>query len=589
MTGIKKKMSIINKLSYIFDRKQKIRFGFLVVIIAIGSLLELLGVAAIMPLVDVVTNPSKIHSDKVYSAIFEKVNLDNDKQFIMLFIFALIAIYIVKNVYLIFMYDCQYRYTYNNHRRVAMSLMECYMSQSYLFHLSKNVSELQRNMREDVEMLFSAVLSVVQLISELLTCALLGGYLIVIDKTVSFSVIFLLGIFTITFLRFAKKKSTSFGGIFRKASVDLNKWVRQSFEGIKEIKVSNKEDTYIKIVDGLYKTKTTSQRRQNVLNVLPRPIFEAICVSSLLLVVGIKIAYGVDLQYFIPVLSAFAIAAFRLLPSFGRLTGYINNISYNKSAVDNVYGDLKEVEELKKKNLDRFEDKSEISFKKEIIINNISFTYPNTTRKILDDASLTITKDKSIAFIGASGSGKTTLADIVLGLLEPQNGIISVDGVNINDKPYGWHKLLGYIPQSIYLIDDTIRNNVLFGFQDDDDSKVWKALESAQLAEFVKSLDDGLDTIVGERGVRLSGGQRQRIGIARALYSEPEVLVLDEATSALDNETETAVMEAIDNLKGSRTMIIIAHRLTTIRNCDEVYEVGDGKIIKRDIQEVIPS
>ena len=322
---------------------------------------------------------------------------------------------------------------------------------------------------------------------------------------------------------------------------------------------------------------------------MPRPLFEAVCVCALLTVVGVKIFRGVELQYFIPVLSAFAIAAFRLLPSFGRLTAFINDIIYYSPAVENVYNDIREVDELQKKYANRFIDKSEINIEKCILVDNISFSYPSENKPILKNASVRIDKNKSVAFIGPSGSGKTTLADIILGLLEPQEGHIYADNIDINDKPYGWHKLLGYIPQTIYLTDDTIRENVLFGMPADEksDERVWKALEDAQLAEFVRGLERGLDTVIGERGVRLSGGQRQRIGIARALYSEPKVLVLDEATSALDTETETAVMEAIDGLRGSRIMIIIAHRLTTIRNCDEVYEIKNGTITIRDKEEVL--
>lgn len=582
-------MKVIRQLNYIFSRSQKIKMIILAFAILIGACIEVVGVAAIMPLVGIVTTPSLIHDNRFYNKLYVTFGFSSDRQFILFFIGVLIAIYILKNTYLILLSDLQNKFSLNNQRNIALKLMDCYMHQTYLFHLSKNVSELQRNVQGDVVMLFGAVLSSAQLFSELMTCLFIGVYLVILDKSISFGVIIILAIFATVFLKVTKERSLEYGNLVRGYNGDLGKWVRQSFEGIKDIKVANREDLYVEHVDKIYEDQAIVGRKKNIIAAMPRPLFEAVCICTLLVVVGIKIFKGVEFQYFIPVLSAFAIAAFRLLPSFGRLTAFINDIIYYSPAVENVYNDIREVEELQKEHVNRFIDKSEISLEKYILVDNISFSYPTENKPILKNASVRIDKNKSVAFIGPSGSGKTTLADIILGLLEPQEGHVYADNIDINDKPYGWHKLLGYIPQTIYLTDDTIRENVLFGMPADEksDEGVWRALEYAQLAEFVRGLEKGIDTVIGERGVRLSGGQRQRIGIARALYSEPEVLVLDEATSALDTGTETAVMEAIDGLRGSRTMIIIAHRLTTIRNCDEVYEIKNGNITKRNIEEVL--
>ena len=260
---------------------------------------------------------------------------------------------------------------------------------------------------------------------------------------------------------------------------------------------------------------------------------------------------------------------------------------YNKASVDNVFRDLKEAEELGKRELLQQHDIAKLSLNNEIRVSNLWFTYPNTTKKIFSDASVVIKKNKSVAFVGSSGAGKTTLADIIIGLLKPEKGQVFVDNLDVFTHLDAWHKSIGYIPQMIYLMDDTIRANVVFGLKEEeiDDEKVWKALERAELASFIQELENGIYTKVGDRGVRLSGGQRQRIGIARALYMEPEVLILDEATSALDNETEAAVMESIESLQGQTTMIIIAHRLTTIQNCDEIYEVDQGKITLKSSTE----
>ena len=578
-------METVKQLNYIFSRRQKLNFVILVIVILIGSMLELIGVALVMPLVDVLTNSNQIHSNSLYSKLFELFNIDSDLKFILIFIIALIIVYVVKNAYLLFMYDCQFRFTFNNKKRITLKLMRAYVYRPYEFHLSKNISELQRNIKEDVESLFQTILAVVQMASELLTCILLAIYLIIIDKAITFGILTVLIFFILVFLKSTKYKSYKYGEIARETVVGINKWTRQSFEGIKEIIIANKQELFLSKVDELQGKLSTTIRKQEVLNVSPRPTFEAITITSLLGVVGIKIYMGEDINQMIPVLSAFAVAAFRLLPSFGRLAGYLNKMIYNRAAITSVYNDLKDVEnEINIKDIDRTE---RFEFDKSIEIEDVFFAYPNCDNNVLNGLSMSIKKDKSIAIIGASGSGKSTLADMLLGLLEPSKGNILVDGVNINNNYCGWHMLIGYIPQLIYIMDDTIRNNVIFGEGEADDDKIWKALENAQLADFVKNLDEGLDTVVGERGIRLSGGQRQRIGIARALYSNPKILILDEATSALDNETETAVMGAIERLKGSHTMVIIAHRLTTIRNCDEIYEIVDGKAIYRDKSEVL--
>lgn len=290
--------------------------------------------------------------------------------------------------------------------------------------------------------------------------------------------------------------------------------------------------------------------------------------------------------YYISQLAAFAVAAMRLMPSVGRINEHATNMIYALPSVELIYRDLKAVEEYI--GVQEREEKEEWQLKDAIEVQDVTYCYPNTEEAVIDGADIRIEKGKTVAFIGSTGSGKTTMVDIILGLLSPQKGRVMADHINVHQKPKTFHAQVGYIPQVIYLSDDTIRNNIAFGVPTDkiDERAVLAAMEKAQLAEFVNTLPLGLDTIVGDRGVRLSGGQRQRIGIARALYHDPEILVLDEATSALDNETESAVMEAIENLQGMKTMIIIAHRLTTIRNVDTIYEVEKGRIVERSKEEV---
>lgn len=581
---------MLKKINYIFDKRQKRNLAILFVVMFIGGLMELLGVSLIMPLVNVIIEPEIMNTSKWAVFICKSLHISEQASFIIFLLAVLITVYIVKNIYLIMMYSLQYRFTFNNQRRLALRLMTCYINQSYLFHLSKNTAELQRNVTTDVNQFFSTILNCIQLLAELITCLFLIIYLAIKDPGVTLGVALTITLFALVFYVWFKRTLSELGGRFRKENAKLIKWLQQSFGGIKEVKVMNREQFFLEHYDSCYKSVSTMQRKQSLMQVIPKPILESISICGLLAVMMVRVIMGADLASLVPILSVFAVAAFRMLPAFNRITAYLSSIMFTKASVNALYEDLKEAEKLSLEKSEKEEQKSiNLELENSISVRDITFRYPNTENYVLENVNFEIPAYKSIALIGASGAGKTTLADVLLGVLHPEMGSITVDGVEVFENLYSWHRMLGYIPQVIYLIDDTIRNNVTFGIPENeiDEEQVWRALREAQLETFVKSLSQGLDTIVGERGVRLSGGQRQRIGIARALYSNPQILVLDEATSALDNETETAVMEAIDSLQGNKTMIIIAHRLSTISNCDFIYEVKDGQVIQREKDEVL--
>ena len=583
-------IEMMKKINYVLDRGQKIRLLILLAAIIVGALFETLGVSAVLPLITVVTDPDVLNEDNNYSKLAKLLNIGDVRTFILLMAIALIIVYIVKNIYILFMYNLQYRYTYNNQRRVSYRLMECYLSQDYLFHVSHNVAELQRNVGGDVSGFFQVVLNVIQLFTEGVTCAALVIFLLMQDVATTIAVIVLLTFFMLVVVLIFRKRMTRLGEENRRVGALLYKWISQSFGGIKEVKVTNREKYFLENYDAAYRRQVSIQRRQLLYGIAPRPIMETVCICGLLGFISARIFLGADIRSFVPIVSVFAVAAIRMLPSFNRISNNVTAIMYNKPSLEAVYKDLQGIEELRQKVLHDNTDNTIIDFKTGIEVKNISFYYPaNPDKTIISDVSLTIPKNKSVALIGSSGSGKTTLADVILGVLEPQQGRIYADDIDVYEHLHAWHKIVGYIPQAIYLMDDTIRANVAFGEdpKDIDDERLWKALKEAQLDEYVREQKDALDTIVGDRGIKLSGGQRQRIGIARALYRRPEVLILDEATSALDNDTETAVMESIDALSGTKTMIIIAHRLTTIRNCDIIYEVKDGKLRQRDKNEVL--
>ncbi len=582
-------MGDLKKIRYIFDRGQKIKLVLLGFVIIIGSLCELLGVTAILPFIQVAMDERSVFKNKYLRAVYEALNMTSPTNFLVLLAVALIVIYIVKNVYLGFMNYAIYRFTYNNQRKIAVRMQDAYMKQPYTFFLNHNSSELVRNVDTDTSMLFDTVLSALQLMVELIVCALLLVYLMIMDKSITIAVGIVIVVAFFMVIRTLKRDLRHRGQTVRECRADMSRWLYQSFGGIKETKIMEREGFFVKTFDDIYAKFAHNHCIYQTFSYIPKPLMETLCVCSLLAVVAFKLMRGVDSSYFIATMSVFAVAAFRLLPSFNRITGYISHILFNHTAVTSIYNDLKEIERLEKINSTTQNIDEELPFEKEIVVDNVCFHYPDIEENVLDRIGLTIPKNKSVALIGPSGAGKTTMADIILGVLSPQEGQILVDGVDAGTHMSKWHEKLGYIPQTIYLNDDTIRRNIAFAVdeKDIDEDRLNQVIKEAQLEDFIATLEDGVNTVIGERGVRLSGGQRQRIGIARALYDNPEVLILDEATSALDSETETAVMDAIDSLAGKKTLIIIAHRLTTLRNCDIIYEISNHVATMKDKSSVI--
>lgn len=579
--------SLLAKLGYIFDKKDKWKLTLLSAAIVVGSFLELAAVMVFVPFIEVLQEPGTIQSRWYLKEIYDLFGFHSTRSFMILIAVCIIGIYVIKNVYLILEKDYIFRFSYNTQMKLSTRLLAAYMKEPYTFHLNHNIAILQRSLHEDTSRFMQVILYTLELMAELAVSAVLVIYLLVVSKSITIIVLGFLAVFVGGFLLISRKYSRQLGFENQGYQGKIFQWMNQALGGIKEIKILEREAYFTDEFRKYWKKYARGLRIARTISILPKYTVEAVSMAGLLIAVIVKLLFGeADSVYFISQLAAFAVAAMRLMPSVGRINEHASNMLYALPSVELVYHDLVGIEGLSAGN--RQERNRDWRLQREIQVQGVSYHYPDTEELVLDDVSLAVKKGTTVAFIGSTGSGKTTMVDIILGLLTPVKGVVMADDINVHEQAQTFHAQVGYIPQTIYLSDDSIRNNIAFGVREEqiDEEAVREAVEKAQLREFIDSLPHGLDTIVGDRGVRLSGGQRQRIGIARALYHDPEILVLDEATSALDNETESAVMEAIEHLQGMKTMIIIAHRLTTIRNVDVIYEVSDGKVEMKRKDEV---
>ena len=574
-------MSLLREVNYLFDYKLKLKLVGMVFVILLGSIAELLGVAIILPIIELATDSESITTNKYCQFIMGITGETDARQILLIFIVLTIGLYVVKNLYLSWMSYMMNRFSKNTRMLFSVRLMESYMKQPYSYFLQKNTAEILRSVINDTVNLYAVIANTLQVISQGMTVFLIIVFLAFTNFVMTIVVAIVLGGATILIVLTLQKKLRRMGVKFQRTSAGIVQSVKQSFEGIKEVKITNKERYFVDDFSSIFNKATKIELVYNLLSAIPKYVIETICIGGIMAYLAIAIILGENMTEMLPQLSVFAMGAFKLLPSINALYASFSNILYNKASIDLIYHDIREVEKISDKCL-KSNAIETVKLKEKICVEQISFRYDNADKDVLTKVSLEIRKGESVAFVGESGSGKTTLVDIILGILYPYEGEILVDGMNIVENLEGWHRGIGYIPQMIFLLDDTIRKNVAFGIPDEeiDDEAVWRAIRDAKLYEFVKELELGLDTKVGEAGTRLSGGQRQRIGIARALYYNPEILVFDEATSALDTETEREVMEAINGLHGMKTMLMIAHRLSTIEGCDHVYCVS-GKNIEQ--------
>lgn len=571
-------MDKINKLRWVFTRRQKVKYIILLGLMMVAALLETLGIGLIVPFIGLLTNPEAIETNTILSWVYGLLAFDSYNSFLVFVTIVFLIVFIIKNVYMVFYYYVQNKIIYNEQINMSIRLFKVYMDRPYSFHLQRNSAELLRNVTNEVNQLFNSFIIPLSLvIIESITALFIFILLLSVALVPTLLTVIMVGLSSYIFMRVFQPKLYQAGKKRTQAYGQMIKWVQQGFGAGKEVKVKGIEKFFVDNYSKASVEYVTSLRFADLLGQIPRLYIETLLIAAVLSISMIIIFSDQSADYLITTLALFAMAAVRLIPSMNRVVSSLNRMKYATPSFDAVFDDIIDLDDrnrIKRKSKDIY--KYNMSFEDSIRVNNLGFAYPDQAEKnVVKDLSFEIKKGSSVAITGPSGSGKTTILDIMLGIYEPDQGSVTIDDLDIHDNIEAWQKLIGYIPQSIYLSDDTVRNNVAFGImpKDIDDEQVWKSLEQAQLADFVREMPEGLDSFVGENGVRLSGGQRQRVGIARALYHEPEILFLDEATSALDNETEKEVMAAIDGLKGHKTLIIVAHRLSTIENCDYRIEL----------------
>ena len=538
----------------------------------VGMILELLSLGLIIPLMGLLTQDDYVDR---YPELFRMMGEPSQQKILVVGVLFILFVYLVKAIFTYYSNWVQRAFLNRAKARLSNELFQRYLRQPYSFHLDNNSSTLITNAENGRTIISGGLEPLLVLLTDGLIAAGMFILLLIVEPLGTLCVLVLFAIASALF-QFSTRKRIHKWGIAKKVESRLVlKHLQQGLGGVKEVKIMGREQLFLAEHKRSVDASMEVDRRFMMLQVIPRLWLELLAIVGLVVLVMAMISSGDSVSEVLPVLGLFAATSFRIIPSINRILASVQTLGYSKPIIRSVYDDLQlsfpEIPEMG----------TEICFSKTVCFENVNFKYSNAVGNANENLSFCIGKGEAIGIIGHSGAGKSTLVDILLGLLQPTSGSVLVDGIDIQNNLRSWQDHIGYVPQTIYLVDDTVSRNIAFGLPDDmiDHDAVARSIKAAQLDEFVSSLSDGLKTIVGERGVRLSGGQRQRIGIARALYNDPDILVLDEATSSLDTETEQGVMDAVKELLGAKTIVIIAHRTTTVSYCTKVYKMVNAQIV----------
>jgi ATP-binding cassette subfamily C protein len=576
-------VKVIRQLWYILTPRERIEGAILIGAMVVGAFFETVSIGVVFPFIAVLKEPALLSKSKHLQPIAAYLDVTEPRKLFVILGLALIALFALKTGYLIQLYRWLFRYSMNKHVTLARQLLAGYLSAPYTLHLQRNSADLIRVTTRSVEDFTSIFLvNLLIVLGELLVLAALTGFLLFVEPFGALCALAVLAVPAAVVYRATQSRLAKAGQVAEHSFGSMIQWAEQALSGVKEITITGRRSFFIDQHSIHVYNFTDSLRSLTLLTTIPRFVLDTLAVAAMLVIAAILLGRGQDLQTSLLLLGMFALAAVRLIPSTSRLSSALAQLRYRYASTDVIYEELRA---LRQRPSDPLPGAAEehvppTPFREALTVEGVTYCYPESSRRAIDDVSLEIPRGQWVAFIGPTGAGKTTLADLILGLLAPSAGRILVDGRDIRDNLAGWQRNIGYVPQTVYLIDDTLRRNIAFGAPEDevDDERVWQALRDAQLDHLVRSLPGELNAIVGERGGRLSGGERQRLGIARALYRDPEVLVIDEGTANLDPATEAAIVEVVAGLRGKKTIIVIAHRLAFAKNCDCIYMLAQGCI-----------
>jgi len=582
-------IDIFKKLFSFLNKKEKKTTLWFMFFLTIAAGLEVIGITLVLPFIAMISDPEIIHKNAILNKIYSSLQLDNSKEGIIYTGILLFSVYLFKNLYFAVLYYYQFKFLAQKKTSLVSDLYSYYLKCPYSFHLNSNPADLFRNVNAAGKVIDQVWKPLTILVTEFLVLFILIAFLISLSPLATLTAILIVGLLVGGFYKLVHMKVAVWTRKNFHYSGLMTKWFHQGIGGIKEVKVQGKELFFTKEFRNYTDHVNYYNRAQNTINQFPRLFIETVLISAVIGFVIITVQYQSNLSLIIPTIAVFAAAAIRFLPSMNRILLASLQLRSGLVTVDLVYENQNKKIQLQEFTDNGNDDAPALSFKSNIELKNISFQYLKSNQITIQNVSLNIAKGQTVGFAGPSGAGKTTIVDLILGILQPDSGKIQIDGQDFKKFKHSWPKLVGYIPQTIFLCDDTVRKNVAFGLPNTEinDERVWAALKSANLDDFVRSMPKGLDTEIGDRGIRISGGQRQRVGIARAMYHDPEILVLDEATSSLDNETEQAVSKAIQSLFGKKTILIIAHRLSTITNCDKIFFFKGGKLLDTGSYETL--
>lgn len=576
--------ALLRQILETFDRRDRFLFVGLLAMMIIGAAVEVIGIGALTVFIAAIAQPDRGMESALLRPIARLIDGGVDARTVGWLGAGLVALFFVKNVYLAFLAHVQVHVVFNKEVRLSRDLLAGYLQEPYLFFLRHNSAQLIRNVTHEVSHYVNGIiLPGLALLSEAIVLLFIFAVLASVEPALAFGTAALLGLTALIFVQ-SVKPVLERTGVARSHSLEGTiRWVNQALGGIKEVKLLGCEAFFVKAFEQSARVYANAGLTANTLHAVPRLLTETVAVIAVMVVVVVGVQQGRELGSMVPTLALFVLAAMRIMPSVNRMTPAVNLIRYWMPALHAVREGLRSAGQARAEGTreEEYVPAPPQLLQQALRAQDVSFRYPGASRWALHGVTLSIPRGSSAAFMGPSGAGKSTLVDLLLGLVDPNEGRIEIDGTPISRVRRVWQRHIGYVPQTIYLLDDTVRNNIALGVAsgDIDDEHVWRAVRQARLAQLIERQPLGLDTPVGERGVRFSGGERQRLGIARALYRNPEVLVFDEATSALDVKTETEIANTIASLAGDKTVIIVAHRLTTVSRCEHVFFLDDGRLV----------